>query len=61
MRPDVADPEKVNRVVAEARDMSEEDGAIIFNLDLHKLSDSQKRELIVKLGAEEHSGQWRST
>ena len=61
MRPDVNDPERVNKVVAETRDMAEEDRPIIFNLDLDRMSDQQKRELIVKLGAESHSGQWRST
>lgn len=61
MRPDVNDPERTNRVVAEAREMADEDRSIIFNLDLNKMSDDQKRELIVKLGAEMHSGQWRST
>ena len=61
MRPDVNDMERVNKVVSEAREMADEDRPIIFGLGLDKMSDDQKQELIVKLGAEAHSGKWLST
>lgn len=60
-RPNVNDPERVNQVVNEARDMAEEDRLIIFDMELDKMTDRQKRELVVHLGAELHAGQWRST
>ncbi len=60
-RSGVNDPERVTKVVAEARDMAEEDRPIIYNLGLDKMADRQKKDLIVELGAEKHSGQWRST
>lgn len=60
-RPDVNDADRVNKVVAEAQEMADEDRIIVFDLDLAKLADHQKQELIVRLGAEAHSGRWRST
>ena len=41
--------------------MADEERAIIFGLDLNMLSDRDKQELIVELGAEQHTGQWKST
>lgn len=60
-RPDVGDPDKVNRVVAEAREMAEEDRPIIFDMQLQLLKDEARRDLMVQLGPELHAGQWRST
>ena len=41
--------------------MAEEDRAIVFDMQIDKMSENQRRELIVHLGAELHAGQWRST
>ncbi|MCB9841664.1 MAG: DEAD/DEAH box helicase family protein [Phycisphaeraceae bacterium] len=60
-RPDVNDPEKINKVIAEAREMAEEDRPIIYDMQLDVLSDEKRRDLVVHLGAELHAGQWRST
>ncbi len=60
-RPNVTDPERLTQVVSEAREMAEEDRRIIIDMQIDKMSESQKRELIVHLGAELHAGQWRST
>lgn len=60
-RQSVSDPDRINQVVAEARDMADEDRLIIYDMQLDKMSENQKRELIVHLGAELHAGQWRST
>ena len=60
-RPGVKDGEQVSKVVSEAAEMADEDRLIIYDIQLDKMSDAQKRELIVHLGAELHAGQWRST
>jgi|CXWL01.1.fsa_nt_gi SNF2 family DNA or RNA helicase len=60
-RPDIDDPERVNKVVAEAREMAHEDRSIIIDLQLSIMPDNQRRDLIVNLGPEMHAGQWRST
>ncbi len=60
-RPDVIDPERINQVFAEAREMAEEDRPIILDMQLPLLPDRQRRDLMVHLGAELHAGQWRST
>jgi hypothetical protein len=60
-RPNVRDPEKPNQVIAEAREMAEEDRLIIFDLNIDQMPETQKRDLIVPLGSEVHSNQWRST
>ncbi len=60
-RTSVRDPEKPNQVITAAREMAEEDRPIIFDLQIEQMPDTQKRDLIVKLGAEHHNNQWRST
>ena len=60
-RQSVSDPERLNQVVAEAQEMADEDRLIIVEMQIDKMSENQKRELIVHLGAEMHAGQWRST
>ena len=59
-RPNVTDPERLTQVVSEAREMAEEDRRIIIDMQIDKMSENQKRELIVHLGAELYAGQWRS-
>jgi hypothetical protein len=60
-RQNVRDPEKPNQVIAEAREMAEEDRLILFELNIDQMPETQKRDLIVHLGSEVHSNQWRST
>ena len=60
-RPNVKDPEKPNQVIAAAMEMAEEDRLMIFDLSIDQMPETQKRDLIVQLGHEIHSGQWRST
>lgn len=60
-RPGVKDGEQVSKVVAEAAEMADEDRLIIYDIQLNKMSEAQRRELVVNLGAELHAGQWRST
>ena len=57
-RPSVRDPEKPNQVIAEAREMADEDRLIIFDLQINEMPQTQKRDLIVLLGAAVHSNQW---
>jgi len=60
-RTNVRDPEKPNQVIAAAQDLANEDRTIILDINFDHMSQTQKRELIVRYGAEQHSSQWRST
>jgi ERCC4-related helicase len=60
-RNSVRDPEKPNQVIAAAQELADEDRAIILDINFDQMPQTQKRELIVRFGAEQHSNQWRST
>jgi ERCC4-related helicase len=60
-RTTVKDPDKPNQVIAAAQEMAEEDRQIIYDIHIDQMPQTQKRDLIVKLGSEHYNNQWRST